>query len=83
MAEICTGQYAEPPEGLDWCVGFTNTSEFWAQGFVECCLLILGIFLIDRGWNWFRKTRRKVYVVPPTNSPHDQSSAVYGKRRRR
>jgi hypothetical protein len=82
MSEICTGQWAEAPEDLDWCVSFTNTPEFWAQGFLECCLLLLVIFLIDKGLKRFKKDLRKVYVVPPTHSPYDESPTVYRKRRR-
>ena len=83
MAEVCTGDWAEAPEGVDWCVSFSNTPEFWAQGFVECCLLLLVFLLIDRGLNRFKRARRKVYVVPPTHSPYDESSPVHGKRGRR
>ena len=83
MAEVCTGKYAEPPEGMDWCVGFPNTPDFWSQGALECCLLILVALLIGRLGNWIRKARRKVYVVPPTNSPYDQPAIVYRKGRRR
>ena len=83
MAEVCTGKWAEPPEGMDWCVGFPNTVDFWSQGVVECCLLILVTLLIGKAWNWIRKRRRKVYVVPPTNNPYDQPALVHGKRGRR
>lgn len=83
MAEVCTGDWAEAPEGADWCVEFPNTIEFWAQGFVECFVLLLVILLIERGWNRFKRARRKVYVVPPTTSPYDESSPIHRERGRR
>lgn len=83
MAEICTGQYADPPEGVDWCVSFPHTPEFWGQGLLECGLLLLVMLLIGKGWKWIEQARRKVYVVPPTHSPYDQPSVVHRKRRRR